>query len=238
MVAIIHVICRRGYSVHRTVTSVMVQMMEVCFARRKLGFIPRSHRALYVRITHQKRAHVLHFLVALKTLFPSSLVLHNFYAIFLTNFMKNILTCFLLHNFSLKYFLQFYFISIFQFYFFNFISRYFLHFIKKSSNQNRFTVTRAPQKHVRPTHLGDDKYLIKFSFSPLFPFQHFLPVLKSKSLEQQASAYLFSFNTQTHGPAAGCVYCVLCTVCVCVCVHGSLALRAEQKWNKKEFFSC
>lgn len=136
--------------------------------------------------------------------------------------MKNILTCFLLRNSSRNIF------SI-LFYFSKFSS-----LNQKSSNKNRFTVTRAPQKHVRPTHLSDDKYLIKFSFSPLFPFQHFLPVLKSKSLEQQASAYLFSFNTQTHGHRLG--------VCVCTAVSRWEQNKNETKRNfsvargRKNFF--
>lgn len=77
MVVIIHVICRGSYSIHRTVTSMMVQMMEVGFTWRKLGFIARSHGALNVRITHQERAHVLHYF-----LFGGSSLSHYFYTKF------------------------------------------------------------------------------------------------------------------------------------------------------------
>lgn len=136
--------------------------------------------------------------------------------------MKNIFSKTFSHNFPSTKFLS----SLL------FLSRFVILFLF-SANETR----DDSAMHVRPTHLSDDKYLILYFLSLCFsPIQHFLPVLKSKSLKQQpseASAYLFSFNTnsRTFWSLAACVW-------VYVNEWQSRAESTEQKWNKKEFFSC
>lgn len=136
VIVVIHVIRRRRNAIHRTITRVMMQMMKVALAWRKLWFIARAHGALNVRIAHQKRAHNFTF----------GLLLLNF-------------TCdsfFLLNSFPLDFcaFLNFSSQN-------NFFSRFFrFNSSTIRDSQSHSLCAEERWKHVRPSHLCDDKYLI------------------------------------------------------------------------------
>lgn len=84
----------------------------------------------------------------------------------------------------------------------------------------------APNKHVRPTHLSDDKYLILlflcFSVEAILACAQ---IKVSRTTTNEASAYLFSFNTNSR------TLDHWLRVCVYVCEWQS---RAERRTKMKQ----
>lgn len=99
---------------------------------------------------------------------------------------------------------------------------------KTSKIKDKLHESRNSEKHVRPSHLSDDKYFILFIFFSVF-HSAVLACAQIKvsqtTTANEASAYLFSFNTNSW------------TLDHCVCMWMAVSRWEQNKNETKRNFS-